>query len=240
MPPTSSRRCPVSISNLMIRPWSSSRHARQISANSLSARTVPRLWLGGTIGPENRVCGDIESFAHCPIEHRRQSRAGSCRCYSTALGLDLGKTSGDLSAAQVENRDRMQGLPIDQQVPFSLGIAARLLLFLGMLQVVIRDLTERVSCFSSGLDLLSLWVFTIGNEAKQPLCFSPRLVGGPRRTMPADGDEALPPKDPIFDDIDRVAALASDAKPLYRFLVASVPNRLAGLQRLNCSNRDAP
>src|ERR1700730_775135 len=125
-------------------------------------------------------------------------------------------------------------------MPFSLGIATGFLLFLGVIQVIIRYASERVCSLCSGLNLLSLWIFAIGNEAKQPLCFSSCLVGGPRRTVPANRDEALPAKDPIFDDIDRITALASNAKALYSLPVAGVPNRLATLQRLHCPNCNAP
>ena len=150
-----------------------------------------------------------------------------------------GKSSRDVSAVKMKNGSHMQGLPVDQQVPLGLSIAARLLLFLGMIEVVISYLAERVSRFSSGLGLLGLGVFTSGNEAEQPLRLPPRLVGCPRRTMAPDGDESLAPKHPVLNDIDRIASLAPDTKASHCFVVTGVPNRLAGLQRLDCSNRDA-
>ena len=57
--------------------------------------------------------------------------------------------------------------------------------------------------------------------------------------MAPDGDESLAPKNPVFNDVDRVASLASDTKASHCFVVTGVPDRLAGLQRLDCSNGDA-
>jgi hypothetical protein len=57
--------------------------------------------------------------------------------------------------------------------------------------------------------------------------------------MTPNGDEPLACKNPIFNDIDGVASLASNAKAPHCFFMVCVPNGLAWLQRLDCSNCDA-
>jgi hypothetical protein len=98
----------------------------------------------------------------------------------------------------------VQTLPIHQQVPLGLHVAAWLLLPLSEHQIVRRDLAQRIGGEFARRGFLSLRVFASCNEAQQFLGFTARLVGCPC-AMPTKGDEALTAVDAILDYIDRIA-----------------------------------
>src|SRR6185369_26510 len=70
----------------------------------------------------------------------------------------------------------------------------------------------------SGIDAL-------GYQAKQAPRFIPGGIGCPGRSVPADCVPALPTVDPVFEDIDPVAALAADTETPH----VDVPLKLARL-----------
>jgi hypothetical protein len=65
-------------------------------------------------------------------------------------------------------------------MPLGFHVAAGFQFFLGLFEIFIRDFANSVSGLGSGVELLSLRVFAIRNQAKQSLCFPTGSIRCPR------------------------------------------------------------
>jgi hypothetical protein len=98
------------------------------------------------------------------------------------------------------------------------------LLLLGLLQVFIGNSTERVCGSERCLRAFVGWVLAFSDKAEQPLGLFASLRRGPRRSMRADSEVALPTEHAVLDHVSGVAALATNAKAPDRLTVVGIPN----------------
>src|ERR1700730_1138934 len=143
-----------------------------------------------------------------------------------------------MTAGDLENRDRMQGFPTDQQVAFYFRIGPGLQPLFGVREILISDCQECIGRLQTGPGFLVRRVFAIGNQAQKPLGFLACKLGCPGGTVGTDGDEALSTEHSVLENVGRLVALAPNSKSAHCFAVVSVPTSFAWLERLHCSNRN--
>lgn len=113
-----------------------------------------------------------------------------------------------MTAGDLENRDRMQGFPTDQQVALDFRIAPGLQPLFGVPEILIRDYPECVGCLQARLGLLVRRVFAIGNQAQKPFGFLACKLWRPRGAVRTYRDEALPTEHCVFQPI-----VITDSRP---------------------------